>query len=262
MTEPNEGPRVRVETIAASVALVSLNRPEKRNALDIPMRAAIADAFARLEADGEVRCAIITGGDSVFAAGADLSMLVDLGAQQAAALDLPQYWRPVWGFSKPLIAAVNGVALGAGCELAMMSDIIVAGPGAQFGQPEAAVGIMPGAGGVQRLVRLVGAKAAALMLFAAEPVDARRAFDLGLVSALAEQDEVLARAIKIAERVARMPPKAIAAIKRNLAMGADLPLDAALALENREFLLLFDTADKSEGMRAFLDRRKPTFVGG
>ncbi|MDP3403476.1 MAG: enoyl-CoA hydratase-related protein [Brevundimonas sp.] len=243
------------------VATVTLNRPEKRNALDIAARTAIAAAFTGLATRSDVRVVVITGGETVFAAGADLNMLVDQGAQAMSDLDLPQYWRPVQTFPKPLIAAVSGVAFGAGCELAMMCDIIVADPEARFGQPEAAVGIMPGAGGVQRLARLIGPKAASLMLFTGEPLDATRAFALGLVSLLAEPGQALPRALEMARRIARMPPKAIVAIKRNLAAGAGLPLDAALALENREFLLLFDTADKTEGMRAFLDRRKPQFTG-
>lgn len=240
---------------------MALNRPDKRNALDITARIAIAAAFTDLAMRSDVRAVVITGGDAVFAAGADLTMLADKGAQAMSDLDLPRYWRPVQMFPKPVIAAVSGVALGAGCELAMMCDIIVADPQARFGQPEVAVGIMPGAGGVQRLVRLIGPKAASLMLFLGDPLDARRACELGLVSLVSESGQALAQALEIAHRIARMPPKAIAAIKRNLAAGADLPLDAALALENREFLLLFDTADKTEGMLAFLDRRKPRFTG-
>lgn len=261
MTETSSPPRVRIERSAPGVTLVVLNRSEKRNALDIPMRAAIAEAFKDLAADHETRCVVLTGGDGVFAAGADLNMLVELGAQETAALDLPGYWRPVRDCPKPVIAAVNGVALGAGCELAMMTDIIVASAGARFGQPEASVGIMPGAGGVQRLTRLVGPKVASLMLLAGEALDARRAHALGLVSLFEEGEDALPRALDLATRVAAMPPKALAAIKRNLAIGADLPLEAALTLENREFLLLFDTADKTEGMRAFLERRKPQFSG-
>lgn len=261
MTDAASPPRVRIERSAPGVALVVLNRPDKRNALDIPMRATIAEAFRDLATDPEIRCVVLTGGENIFAAGADLNMLVELGAQETAALDLPGYWRPVRDCPKPVIAAVNGVAFGAGCELAMMTDIIVASEKAMFGQPEAAVGIMPGAGGVQRLARLIGPKAASLMLLATEPLDAQRAYALGLASVLAEGEDALPRALELASRIAAMPPKAMAAIKRNLAIGGDLPLDAALALENREFLLLFDTADKTEGMRAFLDRRKPQFSG-
>ena len=244
-----------------AVAVLRLNRPDKRNALDLTMRHAIADAMSALERDATVRAVVITGGPSVFAAGADLNLLVDKGAQDVADLDLPQYWAPVAGFTQPVIAAVAGVALGAGCELAMMCDLIVAEPGARFGQPELAVGIMPGAGGTQRLLRAVGKPVAALMLYSGESIDGARAHQLGLVAELAAEGQALARALEIARKAARLPPKAVAATKRVLRQGADLPLDAALALEHREFLLLFDTADKSEGMRAFLDKRKPEFQG-
>jgi enoyl-CoA hydratase/carnithine racemase len=156
---------------------------------------------------------------------------------------------------------VSGFALGAGCELALMCDIIVADPSARFGQPEIGVGIMPGAGGTQRLVRTVGKQVASLMLLTGEPLTGERAFQLGLAATLAENGPALATALQLAAKIARMPVKAVAAIRRSLRLGADLPLEAALALENREFLLLFDTADKSEGMRAFLEKRRPQFNG-
>jgi len=244
-----------------AVGVITLNRPEKRNALDLTMRAAVAAAFRELEGDAAVRALVVTGGDSVFAAGADLNLLVDKGAQQVADLDLGQYWAPVAGCRKPVIAAVSGFALGAGCELALMCDFIVADPSARLGQPELAVGIMPGAGGTQRLVRTVGRQVASLMLMTGEALTGERAWQLGLVAELAEPGQALARALALAGRIARMPPKALEATKRVLRQGADLPLDAALALEHREFLLLFDTQDKTEGMRAFLDKRKPEFTG-
>jgi len=244
-----------------TVGVLTLNRPEKRNALDLTMRAAIAESMRELEADAEVRAIVVTGGESVFAAGADLNLLVDKGAQDVAGIDLGQYWAPLANARKPAIAAVNGFALGAGCELALMCDFIVADMGARLGQPELAVGIMPGAGGTQRLVRSVGKQVASLMLMTAEPLTGERAFQLGLVAELAPQGQALARAMELARKAARMPPKAIEATKRALRQGADLPLEAGLALENREFLLLFDTEDKTEGMRAFLDKRKPQFTG-
>ena len=269
-----------------AVAVVLLNRPEKRNALDIATRRAIADAFIELEKDAAVRAIVITGGPTVFAAGADLNFLVDKGAQDVADIDLGQYWAPVANSSRVTIAAVSGPALGAGCELAMMCDLIVADASARFGQPELMVGIMPGAGGTQRLVRAVGKQTANLMLLCGEPIDGTRAHQLGLVAELVDaaiaapakakadapadakadaeagaDHPVLARALALARRAARMPPKAVRATRRVMKQGADLPLDAALALENREFLLLFDTADKTEGMRAFLDRRKADFTG-
>lgn len=251
---------VRVQHDGA-VALLTLNRPDKRNALDLAMRAAIADAFRAQDADAAVQAIVITGGEGIFAAGADLNLLVDKGAQAVADLDLGQYWAPVAGCRKPVIAAVSGFALGAGCELALMADFIVADSTARLGQPELAVGIMPGAGGTQRLVRAVGRQVASLMLLTGEPVTGERAFQLGLVADLVEPAQLLPRAMELARKAARMPPKAVQATRRVLRQGADLPLDAALALEHREFLLLFDTADKTEGMRAFLDKRKPMFKG-
>ncbi len=244
-----------------AVGVLTLNRPEKRNALDLTMRAAIAAAVRELEADETVRAIVVTGGDSVFAAGADLNLLVDKGAQDVANIDLGQYWALLATARKPVVAAVSGFALGAGCELALMCDFIVADASARLGQPELAVGIMPGAGGTQRLVRTVGKQVASLMLMTAEPLTGERAFQLGLVAELAAEGQALARALELARKAARLPPKAIEATKRVLRQGADLPLDAALALENREFLLLFDTEDKTEGMRAFLDKRKPQFNG-
>ncbi len=244
-----------------AVGVVTLNRPAKRNALDLAMRAAIAEAVASLDADPDVRALVVTGGDAVFAAGADLNLLVDKGAQDVAEIDLGRCWAPVANCRKPIIAAVSGYALGAGCELALMCDFIIADPTAAFGQPELAVGIMPGAGGTQRLVRTVGKQVASLLLLTGELLAAERAFQLGLVAELAAKGEALRRALDLARKATRMPPKAVAATRRVLRQGADLPLEAALALENREFLLLFDTADKTEGMRAFLEKRKPRFEG-
>jgi enoyl-CoA hydratase len=243
------------------VAVVVLDRPDKRNALDIPMRSAIAAAFTELDADAAVRAIVVTGGETVFAAGADLNLLVDKGAQEVADLDLAQYWLPVANARKPTIAAVSGYALGAGCELAMMCDFIVADSSARFGQPELGVGIMPGAGGTQRLVRAVGKQVASMLLMTGEALTGERAHQLGLVAELAPDGQALLRAMELARKAARMPAKAIEATRRVLRQGADLPLDAALALENREFLLLFATDDKTEGMRAFLDKRRPSFTG-
>lgn len=244
-----------------NVGIIRLNRPEKRNALDLTMRKALADSMRQLTDDEEVRAIIITGGDKVFAAGADLNLLVDKGPQQVANIDLGQYWAPLANCPKPVIAAVSGHALGAGCELILMCDIVVADSTTRLGQVECNVGIMPGAGGTQRLIRAVGKPLASLMLMTGEIITGERAYQSGLVSELVEDGETLARAIKLAQRAARMPPLALAAIKRSLKQGADLPLNDALALENREFLLLFDTQDQTEGMRAFLEKRRPKFSG-
>ena len=243
------------------VGVLTLNRPEKRNALDLAMRAAIAAGMTELEKDAGVRAIVLTGGEKVFAAGADLNLLVDKGAQDVADIDLGQYWAPLAKARKPVIAAVSGFALGAGCEMAMMCDVIVCDATARFGQTEAKVGIMPGAGGTQRLIRAVGKPVASLMLLTGEPITGERAWQLGLAAELVTDGSVRDRALALAQAAASLPPRALGAIKRSLAQGADLPLDAALALENREFLLLFDTGDKTEGMRAFLDKRAPVFEG-
>ncbi len=243
------------------VALITLNRPEKRNALDLVMRSAIAAAFTKLNNDASVQAIVITGGDSIFAAGADLNLLVDKGSQQVANIDLGQYWAPIVNCEKPIFAAVNGYALGAGCELVMMCDVIIADKKAQLGQPEARVGIMPGAGGTQRLIRSVGKYVASLVLFCGENLSAERAHQLGLVSEVVDDGEALSRAVELASKAAKMPPLALRAIKQTLKHGADLPLESALQLENREFLLLFDTQDKTEGMRAFLEKRPAQFKG-
>lgn len=244
-----------------AVGVVLLNRPEKRNALDLTMRGAIAKAVTELEQDAAIRAIVIAGNGGVFAAGADLNLLVDKNAKQVADIDLGQYWASLMKSSKPLIAAVSGFALGAGCELAMMCDFIVADGTARLGQPELKVGIMPGAGGTQRLIRAVGKPVASMMLMCGEMLTGERAFQLGLVADLVEEGKTLERAKELARRAADMPPIAIRATKRVLAQGADLPLNEALALENREFLQLFDTQDKTEGMRAFLDKRKAVFTG-
>lgn len=244
-----------------AVGLITLNRPQKRNALDLTLRAAIAAAVTELERDDSIRALVITGGPSVFAAGADLNLLVDKGAQQMADVDLGQYWAPLVKAVKPVFAAVSGFALGAGCELVMMCDVVIADRTARFGQPEVKMGIMPGAGGTQRLIRAVGKSVASLMLMTGELLTAERAAQLGLVSECVPEGQALVRASELATIAAALPVRAQRAIKRTLSTGADLPLDAALALENREFLLLFDTADKREGMRAFLDKRIPVFTG-
>ena len=251
-------PPVRVEREGA-IGIVTLDRVDCLNALDLPMRRGLSAAFVELAGDDGIRAIIVTGGDTVFAAGADLKLLADKGASQVRALGFADLWRPIAECPKPIIAAVAGFALGAGCELVMMCDIIIADDTARFGQPEIRVGVMPGAGGTQRLVRALGKPVASLMLMTGDPIRADRAAALGLVSECVPVGQAFARARAVAGKVAAMPPLALDAIKRTLAVGADLPLSVAMAIENREFLLLFGTADQKEGMAAFLEKRPPTF---
>ena len=253
-------PFVRVERRGA-VGIAALDRPDKRNALDLPTRAALAAAIIELVKDASIGAIVVTGSDKVFAAGADVGLLAEQDAAGVLALDFRQYWAPLLACTKPLVAAVSGMALGAGCELAMMCDFIVADASARFGQPEIRLGIIPGAGGTQRLVRTVGKQVAAMMVLTGEPISGERAFQLGLVADLAESGATLTRAVELADKAAAMAPLAMKAARRVLAEGPDLPLGDALARENGEFVALFDTEDQTEGMRAFLEKRAPRYQG-
>ena len=250
---------VLLEKPADGIAVVRLNRPEVRNALNFAVRERLAKHFADLAYDEATRCIILTGGDKVFAGGADIRDMVDRTPIEV--MTRRDLWKPIASCPKPIIAAVNGYAVGGGCELAMLADIIVAGEGASFGQPEVRVGIMPGAGGTQRLTRAVGKFRAMRMLLTGEPVTAREALAMGLVSEVVADGDVFESALRIAKTVASMPPLAVLQIKEAVLAGQDASLEAGLMLERKAFQLLFATSDQKEGMRAFLEKRKPEFRG-
>lgn len=249
------------EVSNSGVAVVHLNRPEARNALNLPLRTALADTFRKLQDDPEVRCVVVAGKGPCFAAGADLREAADLGPADIWGMEVLRHWRALAEFTKPLIAAVHGAALGGGCELAMHADIIVAEESAKLGQPEVAVGIMPGGGATQRLMRAVGKFRAMPMMLTGEAITGRRAYEIGLASEVAPEGQALQRAMEIAEQIARRPPIAVRLTKEVALAGADAPLATGLMLERRAFELLFDTQDQKEGMHAFLERRTPTFKG-
>jgi enoyl-CoA hydratase len=252
---------VILESPAAGVALVKLNRPEVKNALNLSLRQELAEHFRQLGADAETRCIVVTGGDKVFAAGADIRDMAERGAIEMMLRNIHLLWEPIASCPKPVIAAVNGYAWGGGCELAMHADIIIAGESATFCQPEIKVGIMPGAGGTQRLTRAVGKFQAMRMILTGQPVSARDALAMGLCSEVLPDAEVQEAAVKMAELIAGMPPIAVAQIKEVVSAGQDLPLSAAIMLERKAFQLLFDTKDQKEGMKAFLEKRKPIYQG-
>lgn len=252
---------VLLEHPASGVSLLRLNRPEARNALSPELRAELREHFLSLSADASCRAIVITGDQKAFAAGADIrSMVLATPADMMARGDEAN-WAAIRACPKPVIAAVNGFALGGGCELAMHADIIVAGVGARFGQPEVRLGIMPGAGGIQRLIRTVGKHRAMLILLTGAFISAEEAFAAGLVSKVVNDDEVVDEAVDMATRIAGMPPLAVAEIKQTALAGMDAPLDTALMLERRAAYLLFGTRDKEEAMQAFLDKRTPRFSG-
>ena len=250
-----------VERPRDGVALVRINRPEARNALNGRVRILLADAFTELGRDDGVRAIVLTGDKDAFAAGADIREMADAGAVEIMLRQTHLLWAAIANCPKPVIAAVNGFALGGGCELAMHADIIVAGEGARFGQPEIRVGIMPGAGGTQRLTRAVGKYKAMMLLLTGEPVGAREADAMGLVSTVVPDAEALDTALGLAETIAGMPPLAARQIKEVVLAGMDASLETALMLERKAFQLLFDTRDQKEGMRAFLEKRRPTYQG-
>lgn len=244
---------------AKGVLRLKINRPEARNALSLELRTGLARRLSLAEDDSAVRAVVIGGSEKSFASGADLNELANLTPLQVYKLGYQKLWRAISDFRKPLIAAVRGYALGGGCELAMHCDIIVAGRSAKFGLPEIRVGIMPGAGGTQRLVRAVGKYRAMRVLLTGEMLDAPTAENWGLLSHVVDDENVESAALEIAAKVAGGPALAIEHIKEVVLSGADVSLDVGLALERKSFHMLFDTADQKEGMKAFLESRKPNF---
>ncbi|MBD5804607.1 2,3-dehydroadipyl-CoA hydratase [Azoarcus sp. Aa7] len=252
---------VVVERPNPQVAVVRLNRPEARNALNQQVRMQLAEHFTALARDPEVRAIVLTGGDKYFAAGADLREMAEAGAIEIMLRNTHRLWGAIASCPKPVIAAVNGFAWGGGCELAMHADIIVAGEGSSFCQPEVKVGIMPGAGGTQRLSRAVGKFKAMKMVLTGQPVSGREAGEMGLASEVVPDAEVQSRAMELATQIAALPPLAITQIKEVLLAGQDASLDAALMLERKAFQLLFASRDQKEGMQAFFDKRPAGFEG-
>ena len=243
------------------VALLRINRPEARNALNAALRRALTDAFTDLPQDDALRAIVLAGDERAFIAGADLREFASMGTAEVARLGVRRMWNVIADCPLPVICALRGVAFGGGLELAMHADIIVTGEGARLGQPEITVGIMPGGGGTQRLVRAVGKFKAMKMLLTGEPLTGPEAFAMGLASELVPDDQVLPRALEIAARIAALPPLSARRIKEVVLAGEDAPLATGIMLERRAFETLFDTDDKTEGMAAFLEKRAPDFKG-
>jgi enoyl-CoA hydratase len=254
-------PEVRLESCCDGVALVRIDRPAARNALNFKIRSELADVFRSLSVSPDVRAIVLTGDKEVFVAGADIRELAAATPTEMYQRHGELLWATISTCPVPVIAAVNGYALGGGCELAMHCDIIVAGESAVFAQPEVKIGLMPGAGGTQRLVRAVGKFQAMRMALTGCAIGAREAYAIGLASEVVPNEQTIDRACAIATEIAALPPLAVRQIKEVILAGADLPLESALSLERKAFQLLFDTADQKEGARAFLDKRNPAFRG-
>lgn len=252
---------ITCETLDNGVSVITLNRPKVRNALNAELREQMAEIFVQLNDDTNTKAIVLTGGDKVFAAGADINDFLTAKTVDVYLRHSERYWDAITNCRKPIIAAVNGYALGGGCELAMHADIIVAGKSAKFGQPEIKIGLMPGAGGTQRLFRLIGKHKAMKLILTGDMINAESADQMGLVSEVVEDEATITRAIEIAEQLAGYSPIAVEQIKEVANLGVDMPLQGALALERKAFQILFDTEDQKEGAKAFLEKRSAEYKG-
>ncbi len=252
---------ILVSEVVDGVLTITLNRPEAYNALRTQLLSELADVLQQCSDNDSVRAVVITGNEKVFAAGADIKEMAALDA--VGVLNDPRvlHWRRIAQFPKPLIAAVNGFALGGGCELVMHADIVIAGDNAQLGQPEINLGIIPGAGGTQRLIRTVGKSMAMQLVLSGEFISAQQARDFGLISEVTIPERSLERATELARKIATKPPIAVRQAKEVLLKAYDTTLDSGLSLERKAFTLLAATEDRNEGIAAFMEKRKPNFTG-
>ena len=242
-------------------ALVRLNRPKQLNALNGAVMDELCTALEALDADETVRAIVVTGNERAFAAGADIGEMADATPIDMLLTNRIGQWDRIRRITKPVIAAVNGWALGGGCELAMTLDLIVAGEGAKLGQPEIGIGVIPGAGGTQRLTRAIGKSKAMRMILSGDPITAAEAERAGLVAVVTQDELVVEDALALAARIAEKSPIALRLAKEAVNAAYEMSLTDALAHERRLFYLLFASEDQKEGMAAFLEKRTPDFKG-
>jgi enoyl-CoA hydratase len=243
------------------VALLRLNRPKQLNALNGQVMDELCAALESLDRDDAIRVLVVTGNERAFAAGADIGEMATAGPIDMLRTNRIAQWDRVRRISKPVIAAVAGWCLGGGCELAMALDLIVAAESARFGQPEINIGVIPGAGGTQRLTRAVGKSVAMEMILTGEPIDAREAHRLGLVARVVPNELLVEDALALAAKIATKAPLALRLAKEAVNAAYEMSLTDALAHERRLFYLLFASEDQKEGMAAFLEKRDPNFTG-
>jgi len=239
------------------VGLITINRPQAMNALNNQLLREIMDALAAYDKDDSIGVMVITGNEKAFAAGADIKEMADKSAQEMVTGDPAAVFGRIGAIRKPVIAAVSGYALGGGCEIAMSCDMIVASETARFGQPEITIGVMPGAGGTQRLTHTIGKAITMEMILNNRTLTAQEAYQFGLINRVTSVAEYLNEALKLAEEIAGRAPLAVNAAKKMINQSYERFMNEAIEEERREFYSLFTTEDQKEGMKAFMEKRKP-----
>jgi enoyl-CoA hydratase len=243
------------------VLLLELNRPEKLNALSKLLLKSLQMLLDAASNEQEIRCVVLTGSQKAFSVGADIYDMAHRGLASYLDSDRLESWRAIETFSKPIVAAINGYAIGGGCELAMLCDVLIAGENAKFGQGEIAIGSIPGDGGTQRLPRFVGKSVAMQMILTGQLMDASRMWRAGLVSEVTPTEKTVERALEIAHRIAELPPLAAQMAKAAVLASFQFSLAEGLAYERALVEKTFATEDRAEGLAAFLEKRKPRFTG-
>ncbi|MBX2914625.1 MAG: enoyl-CoA hydratase/isomerase family protein [Cyclobacteriaceae bacterium] len=243
------------------VALIELNRPKELNALNPQLMQEVRDALVALDKNDAVRVIIITGNEQAFAAGADIKQMADKSAIDMLLLDQFTTWDQIRKTKKPIIAAVSGFALGGGCEFVMTCDMVIASETAKFGQPEIKIGTIPGAGGTQRLTKAVGKAKAMELILTGRFLSAEEAHFYGLVNKVVPKEMYLHEAFTLAKEIAQLSPVAVQLAKEAINRSFETHLDEGLTLERKNFYLTFASADQKEGMKAFIEKRKPEFKG-
>lgn len=243
------------------IALIELNRPKVLNALSTDLMKELVEALFILEDDPKVRVIILTGNDRAFAAGADIGQMMEATPIDQINDNRFRTWKQLSLISKPIIAAVNGFALGGGCELAMSCDFIIAGDSARFGQPEIKIGTIPGAGGTQRLTRAIGKSKAMMMILTGEMIDASEALKTGLVAKVVPAEALLQETLEVARKIASLAPVAVKLAKEAVNMAYQTNLNEGMEYERRNFYLTFSSRDQKEGMKAFIEKREAKYEG-
>lgn len=244
-----------------NIALIELNRPKDLNALNLQLMGELRDALRELDQNENVRVIILTGSEKAFAAGADIKQMKGKSAIDMLKIDQFSTWDQIKKTKKPIIAAVSGFALGGGCELAMICDMIIASETAVFGQPEIKIGVMPGAGGTQRLTKALGKAKAMEMVLTGKFLSAEDAEKHGLVNRVVPVELYLEESFKLAQEIAQLSPIAIRLAKEAVLRSLESSLEEGLHFERKNFYLAFASEDQTEGMQAFVDKRKPNFKG-